>query len=478
MTDRAILAPRVSTKAQDESNQLPDLEGYALEQGYEVVQVVSIKASASKGLHLEELYAAIAMIAGGLADVLILWTADRLSRQGLEAALDLRRRVREAGGRLEFSEDPELSGMGNDVDEAFGKQATDARRETEKRMKRTSRGHARAVANNAAVRRPRYGWTLTGPKRHREWVISEPAATVMRGVFQRAADGQSLRQIMAWARTQDTSRKWEHAELRRMIADTAYHGRDETSIGTDVALDENGVMGFVSEVYVYECPAIVTIELWSLANVRIGEPKRYVKPAVTPYAGIIYCSACDRVMRRTSAGTGSGRRYWRCQQGHGSYRYESTTSRIHQALSSITAQLYKEEIVKSLDTRDARLKVLKAEQENIGRHGYSVEKMIQRLQEIQSKVAEIEAEVKPRGRIERTPLETSLGEAYTALDHNNAVAVNQWLKEQNIRITLGDVEAELWVLRKMGINDAYSEPSGEPGEPGMVITWHLTEENL
>jgi hypothetical protein len=267
-----------------------------------------------------------------------------------------------------------------------------------------------------------------------------------------------------------------------MIADTAYHGRDVTTIGTDVAMDANGVMGFVPEAYVYECPAIVTIELWTLANAKIGEPKRYVKPAVTPYAGVIHCATCDRVMRRTSAGKSpkhgmNERRYWRCQARHGSYRYEPTTQRIHAAIGSITAPLYKETIIKPADTREARLKVLKTEQENIGRHGYTVEKMIQRLQEIQAEMAAIQAEVKPRGRIERTPLGVSLGEAYTALDHNDAGEVNQWLKSQNIRITLGDEGVELWALAKMGIHDAYSEP-GTDTQPGMVITWHLTDDNL
>src|SRR5947207_4326196 len=86
-------------------------------------------------------------------------------------------------GRLEFTEEPELNGDDNNADEAFAQAAIDARRESEKRIRRIETGNRKTVDNGAAIRKPKFGWMLGGRKRRKEWVIDEGKALIVRGIF-------------------------------------------------------------------------------------------------------------------------------------------------------------------------------------------------------------------------------------------------------------------------------------------------------
>ncbi|HEX4833702.1 MAG TPA: recombinase family protein, partial [Trebonia sp.] len=290
MRDRAILVARVSDTGQDEENQIPDMGAWSAGHDYVMAgPVVRIHGkSAFHGKHLEQLYReAVELVRADVADVIVMWAMDRGTRQGPDAAFRLRLDVKDAGGRLEFTEEPELNGDSLDAQEAWGKYSAEARRESEKRIRRVETGNHRAVANGAALRKPKYGWEITGPKRRKEWAVNAAKAAIAREMFTRAIDGETLGAIAIWASGADGG-KWDASRVRKIIADPAYMGKARTTVS--------------GEPYTYDCPPIVDAETWQRANAALKEPKRYVRVPVSPYAGVILCGKCGAVRRRTSGG--------------------------------------------------------------------------------------------------------------------------------------------------------------------------------
>jgi DNA invertase Pin-like site-specific DNA recombinase len=386
MQERSVHVARVSSTGQDEDNQIPDLEGWSQRQGYVVADTIRIHGkSAFHGHHKAELYKAVRMIEAGLADVIVMWALDRASRQGIDAAFRFRFAVQDAGGRVEFTEYPELNGDSQEAQRAWADFADDARRESEKRIRRISSGNRRTVDNGAAIRKPKYGYALVGSKRAKEWTVDEPKAAVVRGMYERAVSGAALGTIAVWAAAQDGGH-WDASRARKILADTAYMGKAETRVNGDP--------------YTYECPAIVEVETWERANAAVKAPKRYVRAAVSPFAGIVSCGLCGTVMRRTSEGGGSHRvtsgRYWRCPTGCGNVRYDEYTGRVHAALAGISAEVFEEVIVKAEDMRHVRLTLLESELAGIGRKGLSPAAMITRISEISAEMEAVRAE-KRRG---------------------------------------------------------------------------------
>jgi DNA invertase Pin-like site-specific DNA recombinase len=91
MTSRCAIWARVSTDEQESDNQLAELRHGAARRGLEVAaEYVLDGASAWKGEHREhreQLGQALADTRLGRYDVLLCWALDRLSREGVEAAL-------------------------------------------------------------------------------------------------------------------------------------------------------------------------------------------------------------------------------------------------------------------------------------------------------------------------------------------------------------------------------------------------------
>ena len=89
---------RVSTDEQETGNQLAELRQWADRRGLDVAaEYVVDGASAWKGKHREQLAAALADARLGRYDVLLVWSLDRISREGVDATLGLLRRFHEAG---------------------------------------------------------------------------------------------------------------------------------------------------------------------------------------------------------------------------------------------------------------------------------------------------------------------------------------------------------------------------------------------
>jgi hypothetical protein len=293
--------------------------------------------------------------------------------------------------------------------------------------------------------------------------VDDSKAAVVTGMYARAIDGGTLGAIALWAATQDGGR-WDASRVRKILADTCYIGRAETKV--------NG------EPYVYECPAVVDAETWERANAAVKAPKRYVRTAVSPFAGVIRCGDCGTVMLRTSEGGGSHRvssgRYWRCPGGCGNVRYDEFTVRVHEALQGIGADLFEEIIVKADDMRQVRLTLLESELASIGRKGLKPAGMIKRISEISAEMEAIRAEPAPRGRIQRKGTGVTVGDAYKALGHDDPAAVNAWLKARNVRVWCGGPTAEIAIRESSRLGTQAGQAAY--AENGMVITWWLTEE--
>ena len=103
--EHVILIPRVSSGRQAEENQLPKLQEFADTMKYIVDAVIPIHGkSAFHGKHVKYVRAAINQyVKQGEATVVIFRDVDRQSRQGAQAAFDLRGEIIRAGGRMEFS---------------------------------------------------------------------------------------------------------------------------------------------------------------------------------------------------------------------------------------------------------------------------------------------------------------------------------------------------------------------------------------
>ncbi len=88
---KCALYLRVSTSEQSTDNQRPALETYAASRGYEITGVYSEQESGWKAGHQKELARLLDELRSGKRqyDFLIVWSLDRLTRQGPAAILNL-----------------------------------------------------------------------------------------------------------------------------------------------------------------------------------------------------------------------------------------------------------------------------------------------------------------------------------------------------------------------------------------------------
>ncbi|HEY4152238.1 MAG TPA: recombinase family protein, partial [Pseudolysinimonas sp.] len=147
-----IIIPRVSDIKQEEEDQLPLLQKFADSKGYIVDAVVPIHGkSAFHGRHLKYVRAAVEQyIKRGNATVVIFRDVDRQSRQGAQAAFDLRGEIIRAGGRMEFSGQDYLNDQ-RTQEMLLGILATAAREESATKSRRASQGNMAAMERGELV---------------------------------------------------------------------------------------------------------------------------------------------------------------------------------------------------------------------------------------------------------------------------------------------------------------------------------------
>jgi len=152
---RVAIYARVSTddKGQDPLNQLLQLRDYAVRQGWDVVTEYTDQASAKNGERagFKQMWADAAK---HKFDVLLFWSLDRLTREGVLATLMYLRRLSDAGVRFKSFTEQYIDSLGVFGDAIIGVLAAVAQQERIRLSERTKAGLERARKAGKTLGRP------------------------------------------------------------------------------------------------------------------------------------------------------------------------------------------------------------------------------------------------------------------------------------------------------------------------------------
>jgi len=86
---RTVIYARVSTEEQTVENQVPVLQEFAARQGWEVVKIYTEEASAWRAGHQKQLKELLTRASYHEYDIVLVWSLDRLTRQGIGSIMHL-----------------------------------------------------------------------------------------------------------------------------------------------------------------------------------------------------------------------------------------------------------------------------------------------------------------------------------------------------------------------------------------------------
>lgn len=289
---------RVSTNAQDEASQEPDLDAWITQHGYTPGPTYRVHGkSAFHGEHEADLREAMADMKAGTINVLVVWKSDRIDRQEKLGAL-----MREAqgyGGRIEFAKEPELNmlaGLGGRVMTVVKEWTAYDESKTKSDRVKAKQAGLRAAGSFMSGLVP-YGYDIVKADGRKTLVPSTTAPVVAR-VFRMVAEGATLYDVVRWLETEGvpTARGnpvWREKTVGYMIANPAYRG----------VIRHNGATYM-------EVEPLVTAGEWLAANQRIkarggnGSRGRRMTSLLRPV-----CGGCGWVMYRDRA-------WYRCKDGN------------------------------------------------------------------------------------------------------------------------------------------------------------------
>ena len=184
---------RVSTGGQDEANQVPDVDGWCSGHEYDVTKTYTLHGkSASKGKQDKALDEVIADMRAGVIRVLVVWHSSRIERRGAYNAFDLARRVRDAGGRIEYVSEPHLNETNDMSDVLLALAASGNKKTSQDISKNVGISFNRIKSNNGVTGRPVYGFTSIGEKYSRTLVQVPAEADVIREAARRYLAGETI----------------------------------------------------------------------------------------------------------------------------------------------------------------------------------------------------------------------------------------------------------------------------------------------
>ncbi len=152
---RTVLYLRTSTNDQHPENQLPALQGWAEVRGYEIVETYQEQESAWKNGHQRELARLVDDARKRRFEAVLVWSLDRLSREGALAILKLVDRLRLHGVRVLSYQEAWTEAPGELAELLYALTGWVARMESQRRSERTKAGLARAKAGGKVLGRPR-----------------------------------------------------------------------------------------------------------------------------------------------------------------------------------------------------------------------------------------------------------------------------------------------------------------------------------
>jgi DNA invertase Pin-like site-specific DNA recombinase len=296
---------RVSTGAQDEAQQMPDIMRHCEARGYRVACRYELNdISAYKGKQDEKLAETIEDFREGHIKVLVCWHSDRVERRGPEALFKLLRQIKDAGGRIESVREPMLGveDMSGEAMTAIG--AVMAHQYSVNIGENVKRSIRTAKANGAVYNRPPWGFTAVGPAHEKRLIPTEECRELVPQILQRCIDGDSLRTIARWLDSAgyppaNGGKHWNESQIRHIIRNRVYAGR---------WLNRSGVT-------ILRCEAVVTPDMWDRANQALkSRPKRGPAKDDRPLLANLKCARCGSPMYRITIPGRHGSRYtyYRC----------------------------------------------------------------------------------------------------------------------------------------------------------------------
>jgi DNA invertase Pin-like site-specific DNA recombinase len=303
---------RVSTGGQDEANQEPDIDQWCKDQGYVVRQTYTLRGkSASKGQQDKMLDKMIEDMLRGVFTVLVVWASDRIERRGAYNAFDLARRVKEAGGRIEYVKDTYLNSANEMSDVMLALAATKDHLESKRKAQRTEMVNMRIRAAGAFVGKPPFGYKAEGEKYSKQLVPTEAGRRLIPEMYERCISGDSLAKIGAWLE-QETGIPWWPPRVSGTLKNPVYRGVQEDDQGRPI----------------HHCEALVDAATWRRAIEALGRhgkrgPENKLDPALL--SGVLFCPRCaengiDSPMYRHRAGKRNANREWYRCAGRGTQR--------------------------------------------------------------------------------------------------------------------------------------------------------------
>lgn len=153
---KVIIYLRVSTKEQATENQLPMLEKWVTDRGYELVEVYQENESAWKPGYQRELSRLFNDLSSGRhkVDICLVWALDRLSREGVAAILNLVDRFKRHGVRVVSLQESWTEAPGDMADLLYAITGWVANFESRRKSERTKAGLARVIAEGKKLGRP------------------------------------------------------------------------------------------------------------------------------------------------------------------------------------------------------------------------------------------------------------------------------------------------------------------------------------
>lgn len=154
---KAVIYARVSTEDQNTENQIPALEALAKQRGWEIVGIYQEEASAWKNGHQKELALLFEYARKGNCQILLVWSLDRLTREGPLKILQYYKKLSDYGVDVVSLQDS-WTEMPSEVKPLLlAVMGWVAELESKRRSERTKAGLARVRAAGQTLGRPRKG---------------------------------------------------------------------------------------------------------------------------------------------------------------------------------------------------------------------------------------------------------------------------------------------------------------------------------
>lgn len=443
---------RVSTGGQHERNQEPDIDGWCGEHGYVVRKTYTLRGkSASKGQQEKALDEMIGDMRRGMFTVLVVWASDRIERRVAYNAFDLARRVKEAGGRIEYVKDSYLNEAHEMSDVMLALAATRDKMESKRKAERTTMVQQRIRTTGAFVGKPPFGYKVEGEKYARLLVPTEGGRRLIPEMYDRCINGRSLATIGAWLE-QETGLQWWPRRVSGALRNPVYRGVQEDDQGRPI----------------HRCEALVDAVTWRRANEALGRrgkrgPENKLDPALL--SGVLFCgnpdchNAPDSPMyRHRSSKRNLNREYYRCT-GKGSQRKGCGNMIRLTTLDDIVGMLMRSH-GKDLEVKDwvvepgtdhaAELEEIRFEIRSLASQDLTDEEYDTRLKELRAERDRITVLPSTPDRLVEQPTGETYRDKWVGLDARER---SVWLRQRGIKVRArkDDEGYHLVVLDAQGI---------------------------